>query len=62
MTTGQLCAIRGAVLIIGTAWKCPPALITQARRSALDAIADGVTPSEAIHRALDVLSGRPRLH
>lgn len=57
ITSGQLSAIRFAVHIIGTQWRASPAAITQARRAALDAIADGCTPVDAMHRALDVLSG-----
>lgn len=60
ITSGQMAAIRFTVHIIGTQWRASPALITQARRTALDAIADGATPTDAIHRALDVLSGMPR--
>lgn len=28
----------------------------------LDALADGVAPNDAVHRGLDVLTGRPRRH
>lgn len=62
ISSGEMAIIRSIVHVIGTQWRCSPVLITQARRAALDAIADGCTPADAIHRAIDVLSGMPRTH
>lgn len=60
LSSARLEAIRQAVQVIGTAWGAAPVAITSARRAALDAIADGATATDAMHAALDVLSGRPR--
>lgn len=60
ISSARLEAIRQAVQLIGTIWRCSPAVITSARRAALDAIADGATATDAMHAALDVLSGRLR--